>query len=55
MVLIEIVSCLHVQVSGEHSAASVNTNMVTLWGEQGRQTPPMSFMCYSEKERCWTW
>ena len=42
MVLIEMVSCLHVQVSVEHSNASVDTHMVALWGKGAGRTPNVS-------------
>lgn len=48
MVLIEIVSCLHVQVSVEHSNASVDTNMVTLWGKKAGK-PPQCLLCVTLK------
>lgn len=50
MVLMEIVICLHVLVSIEHSKAAVATYMVRLWGTRVRNPQMVFFLCYSQDE-----
>lgn len=55
MVLMEIVICLHVLVSIEHSKAAVATYMVRLWGTRVRNPQMVFFLCYSQDESGQTW
>lgn len=52
MVLMEIVICLHVLVSIEHSKAAVATYMVRLWGTRVRN-PQMVFFSLLLSGRKW--
>lgn len=50
MVLMEMVICLHAQVSVEHSGAAAATYMMRLRGDAGEKPPGVLFLLLPERE-----